>query len=359
VLRGSAPSAAALYDRHVQTWALPLQGQLDEHAFTSKALTGNALGDPHVRPLWVYLPPGYDDEPERDYPTVYVIQGYTGQLDMWRNRLPFRKTFLELVDELFASSDVPPCIVVLVDCWTSLGGSQFVDSPATGRYHTYLCDELVPFVDSQYRTLSSRDHRGIAGKSSGGYGAALTAILRPDLFGGFASHAGGGLFEVSIRPFFRDAVRALRDFYDGSYNRFWEDFRSRPAFSRESDIHLTLQYGFSAAYSADADGTVNLPYDTRTAQVVPEIWERWLRWDTVLMVPQRADTLRTMRAIYIDCGTRDEWFLDLTAEALRRELAKIGVTDIFFELFDATHVNIEYRYPLGIEYLARRLSARA
>jgi len=113
-----------------------------------------------------------------------MIQGFTGQLDMWRNRMPFRKNFPELADELFAKREAPPCILVWVDCWTSLGGSQFLDSPATGRYHSYLCDEVVPWVDAHYRTLAQREHRGIAGKSSGGYGAMITPMLRPDLWGG-------------------------------------------------------------------------------------------------------------------------------------------------------------------------------
>ena len=200
-------------------------GQLDEHVVASDALRGNPLGDPHERPLWVYTPPGYDGGADRRYPSVYVIQGYTGQLDMWRNRAAFRPTSIELCDELFASGSAPPCIVVFVDCFTSLGGSQYVDSPGTGRYHTYLCEDVVSFVDSRYRTDADRDRRAIQGKSSGGYGAALTAMLRPDLFGGFASHSGGGLFEVSIRPFFREAVRALREHYGGTFEGFFADFR--------------------------------------------------------------------------------------------------------------------------------------
>jgi hypothetical protein len=112
----------------------------------------------------------------------------------------------------------------------------------------------------------------------------------------------------------------------------------------------------AACYSADDDGSVHLPYDTATGQLVPEIWERWLRWDPVRMVPHHADALRKMRAIYIDAGKRDQYFLDLGAEAFRRELEAIGVTDVFFELFDATHDAIEYRYPIAIKYLAERLT---
>ncbi len=340
----------------MRPWSAELEGKLQELTLESDALRGNRLGDPHVRPLWVYTPPGYDDDAPRRYPSIYVLQGYTGQLDMWRNRLAFRETFPELCDGLFARGEAPPCVIVFVDAWTSVGGSQFVDSPGTGRYQTYLCDEVVPFVDERFRTLASRDHRGIAGKSSGGYGAVLSAMLRPNLFGGLASHAGGGLFEVSIRPFFRDAVRALRELYSGSYERFWADFRARPAMSHASDIHLVLQYGFAAAYSADPDGTVRLPYDLETAEVIPELWERWRTWDTVLLVPRYADALRSLRAIYLDAGRSDEWFVDLTATAMRGALQRIGVTDVFFELFDGAHGMIEYRYPIALKYLAERLA---
>jgi hypothetical protein len=337
-------------------WSVDFAGRLDEHLFESDVLRDNPLGDPHERPLWVYVPPGYDAEPERRYPSIYLIQGLTGQLDMWRNRASFRKNAPELMDELFASGESPPALLVWVDAWTSLGGSQFLDSPGTGRYHTYLCDEVVPWVDERYRTLAGPEHRGIAGKSSGGYGAMVTPMLRPDLFGGLATHAGDALFEVCYLPSFRDTVRTLRDRYDGSYERYWEDFRSRPAFSKKTDYPPLDNWCMAACYSTDEDGTVQLPFDVATGRLRPEIWERWLEWDPVRMVSKHADALRGLQAIYIDAGTWDEPYLDLGAEAFRRELDAIGVGDYAFELFDAGHGGIEYRYPLGVKYLAERLS---
>ncbi|HEX4207368.1 MAG TPA: alpha/beta hydrolase-fold protein [Ktedonobacteraceae bacterium] len=339
-------------------WSVELEGRYEEHWFESQALQGNRLGDPARRPLWVYLPPDYDREPDRRYPTVYQIQGLTGQLDMWRNRTPFRKNFPELVDELFAHHEAPPCIVVWVDCWTSLGGSQFVDSPATGRYHTYLCNEIVPWIDAHYRTLPQREHRGIAGKSSGGYGSMITPMLRPDLWGGLATHAGDALFETCYQPDFRAVVRTLRDQYHGSFDAFWQDFRSRPSFSKSGDEDLLNVYCMAACYSADQDGTVRLPFDADTGEMIPEVWERWLAWDPVRMVPQHVESLRSMQAIYIDAGRRDQYYLDLGAEAFHRALQQAGVTGVFFELFDATHSAIEYRYPLSLKYLAERLSPR-
>jgi len=340
-------------------WSVELAGRFDEISFESKALQGNPLGDPHIRPLWVYLPPGYEREPERRYPSIYVIQGLTGQLDMWRNRTAFRKNFPELTDELFASGAAPPCIVVWVDCWTSLGGSQFLDSPGTGPYHTYLCDEVVPWVDANYRTLAARDHRGITGKSSGGYGSMITPMLRPDQWGGLATHAGDALFEVCYLPEMRECARALRDIYEGSYEKFWADFRSRPAFTKESDGVLLNEWCMAACYSTDEDGRVRLPFDPATGELVPDVWERWLARDPVRMArdPARADALRSLKAIYIDAGEKDEWYLDLGAEAFRRGVTAAGAKDVFFELFDARHGGIEYRYPIALRYLAERLSS--
>lgn len=322
----------------MEPWSKQLAGRLDEHEIDSAALAGNPLGDPSHRPLWVYVPPGAGDEP---MPAIYLIQGMTGQIDMWRNRSAFRPTLLELVDDLRA-----PARVVFVDAWTSLGGSQFLDSPATGNYHTYLCDEVVPFIDARYPTSA----RGIAGKSSGGYGAMVTPMLRPDLFHGLATHAGDALFEVCYLPEFSESARALRDHYNGSFEAFWADFRSRPAFTKPADPVLLNTYAMAACYSAG-----ELPFDTATAELKPDVWARWLAWDPVRMVGAHADTLRGLRAIYIDAGTRDEYFLDLGAEAFRRALERIGVTDVFFELFDAKHGAIEYRYPLALRYLAERL----
>src|SRR3954454_14736510 len=124
----------------------PSRGRFERATIESEALRGNPLGDPHERPLWVYAPPGYDEEPERRWPSIYVLQGLTGQGRAWFNVSPWEKSFPDLVEEL-----APPCLVVLVDAWTALGGSQFVDSPAVGNYHTYLCEDVVGLVDREFR----------------------------------------------------------------------------------------------------------------------------------------------------------------------------------------------------------------
>jgi Putative esterase len=344
----------------MKPWSIALRGQLDEHVFESTVLRGNLPGDPSSRPLWVYLPPACRDQPRLHVPSIYLIQGMTGQVDMWRNRSAFRPNVLELVDELFAGpGPAPPTIIVFVDCWTSYGGSQFIDSPATGKYGTYLADEIVEWVDQHYPTLAEPAHRGIAGKSSGGYGAMINGLLRPDRFGGLATHAGDALFEICYQPEFADVARALRG-YDGSYDRWWADFRSRPAFTKPADAMLINTYAMAACYSAEPDGSIQFPFDLVTGELDSETWQRWLAWDPVRVARTEAGraALAGLRAIYIDAGNRDEYHLDLGAEAFRQACLAAGSVEPFFELFDAGHGAIEYRYPIALRYLAERLSDR-
>jgi len=128
-------------------------GQWREISFESDVLRDNPLGDPSDRPLWVWTPPSYGDRPERRYPSVYVIQGMTGEARAWFNSEPWTTSYPDAIVEAGTEA-----IVVLVDAFTALGGSQYLDSPAVGRYHTYLCDEIVPFVDERYRTLAAAGH---------------------------------------------------------------------------------------------------------------------------------------------------------------------------------------------------------
>ncbi|MGW9211414.1 alpha/beta hydrolase [Embleya sp. NPDC055664] len=334
-----------------------LAGRIDEHVVDSVLLRGNPLGDPTRRPLWVYTPPDYDEAPQRRYPVTYLLLGYAGTLPVWGNRTAFRKPVPELIDEIFARGEAPGMVLVFVDAWTTYGGSQFIDSPGTGRYHSYLCEEIVPYVDAHYRTLPERDHRAIAGKSSGGLGAAITSMLRPDLFGAFATHSGDSLSEAQYQPHFLTAARQLRP-YGGDILRWWADFRSRVAFTREEDLNLLEILGVSACFSPGPDGSPTLPFDPRTGALRESEWQRWLAWDPVRMAPAHADALRSQRGIRIDAGTRDEWFLDLGALAFRNALTDIEVPDdiVYFELFEGGHHAVEHRMPPALAWLAHRVT---
>jgi S-formylglutathione hydrolase FrmB len=320
----------------------------------SAALRDNPLGDSGTRPLYVWTPPSYDADSGRRFPSVYELQGLTGQARAWFNVSPFAKSFPELVEEAGAEA-----IVVLVDAFTAYGGSQFIDSPAIGAYGRYFCEEVVPFVDQRFRTLPEAAHRGLQGKSSGGFGAMVWAMLRPDLFGAFATHAGDALFEVSLGPELRAAAQALRNGYGGSFEVFWADFRSgRPVLASGSDHVLLSAYMYAAAFSSNPDGSVELPFRLDTGELVPEVWERWLAWDPVRMAASHADALAAARGIWIDAGRNDEYFLDLAAVAFREAVSAAGVPDdrVRFELFEGTHRGLNHRLPLGLAFLAERLS---
>ncbi len=245
---------------------------------------------------------------------------------------------------------------MLVDAWTSRGGSQFLNSSSTGRYLDYLCDEVVPFVDDRYPTAADRDHRGLTGKSSGGYGAMVVPMLRPEMFGGLASHAGDALFEVAYLPEFPHAARLLRDRYEGSVAVMYERLAQAPRLRLRGvrpaagDVRLRLRL----LAGSERPGEALLPFDVRTGRLDEDVWALWLQKDPVRMIPAHAGALRSMRHIHLEAGRSDEYYLDLGAEAVSRELTAQSVTHTL-ELFDGRHGGIAHRYPGAIQDLVRAL----
>jgi S-formylglutathione hydrolase FrmB len=335
-------------------WQRPLAGRLDSLTVQSELLRGNPLGDPDRRPLYVYSSPGVGEAP---VPSVYVIQGFTGQADMWLSRSAFEPNLIERLDAMFSAGECPDAVVVMVDAWTSRGGSQFLNSSGTGRYMDYLCDEIVPFVDSRYPTIAERDHRGITGKSSGGYGAMVVPMLRPDVFGALASHAGDALFECSYQRAFPEVARTLRDHFEGSYEVFFAKLAEAETFDWSRFGAPFEMYGYGCVYTPDPErpGEALLPFELDTGKLVPDLWERWLAHDPVRMAPRHAAALAGMRRIYLDAGQSDEYYLDLGAQAFAAELEKLGVEHTL-DLFPGRHGGISYRYPRAIAELVRALS---
>src|ERR1700756_560159 len=337
-------------------WDRPLAGMLDRITVHSEVLEGNPLGDPARRPLYVYRSPGVVADGRKRFPSVYVIQGYSGQVDMWLGRSAFEPTVVERIDAMFAAGECPDAVIVFVDAWTSLGGSQFLNSSSTGPYLDHLCDEIVPFVDERYPTLEGAAHRGIAGKSSGGYGAMVVPMLRPDAFGALASHAGDALFECCYQRDFPGIARLLRDDFGGSYDKLLEAATATPSFDWGRYGAAFSLYAYACAYTPDParPGRALLPFDTRTGRVIDEVWERWLALDPVRMAEPHAGALRGLRRIFLDAGRQDEFFLDLGAQAFSDELTRLRI-DHTLELFDGKHGGISYRYPGAIRELVLAL----
>ncbi len=334
-------------------WETPLAGSLDRLTVRSQLLEDNPLGDPAVRPLYVYRPPISSGVREA-LPSVYMLQGFAGQLEEWLAPTPSGPTPIERIDAALSAEDSLPALIVFVDASTSWGGSQFLNSAGTGRYLDYLCDEVVPFIDARYPTLNAREHRGVSGKSSGGYGAMVLSMLRPDVFGALASHAGDVLFECCYQPFFLVAARLLRAQFHGS----WEAFEARaqePEFDWRDCAELFATYGIACAYTPDPNrpGKALIPFDD-VGRPIEDVWARWLALDPVRMAAEHAESLAGMRRIYLDAGLQDEFFLDLGATAMSHELSRLGVPHSL-ELFEGNHDGVDERMPAAIRELARAL----
>ena len=339
-------------------WRRPLRGRFEQLVVESDLLASNPLGDPSQRPLYVYSSPAVAAGEATAVACVYVLQGFSGQLDGWLARKAFEPTFIERLDAMFAEPDreCADAVVVFVDAFTALGGSQFLDSPATGRYTSYICDEIVPFVDASYPTAATRELRAVSGHSSGGYGALVLPMLRPDVFGSLIAHAPDTLFEACYMSDFSNTTRILRDHYEGSYEALLKAFTDSETFNWTLWGEPINAYAMAAAYSPDLDtpGGVLLPFDTQSGQLIPEIWERWLACDPVRMAPRHADALRSLHHIHVEAGRSDEYMLDVGAVAFSKELDKLSVTHTL-ELFDGGHSGTSHRFAPAIRTLLASL----
>lgn len=327
-----------------------LMGNVIVERFSSRVLSDNPLGDPATRDLYLYLPPGYEREPAARFPVVYCLTGFTGRGAMLLNTQPFAPTLQERMDALIARGVIREMIVVMPDCFTRLGGSQYINSEATGRYEDYLIEEIVPFVDERFRTLGDRGARAVMGKSSGGYGALVLGMRHADVFGLVASHSGDAYFEYCYTPDFIKYVRRIgADDPTAFLEKFWREEQKG-----KDDVTLLNVLAMSACYSPDASHPLGLrlPFDTRTGELIPEVWERWLSHDPVRMVERYADALRTLHLLYLDAGTRDEFALDMGARILAARLKEHGIGFVHEEFSDG-HFNISYRYDRSLEQISK------
>jgi enterochelin esterase family protein len=310
----------------------------------SDVLKGNPLSDPHVRQFPVYLPPGYEDEPERRYPVIFGLMGFTGGGMMALNRRFLSNPGMDSdLDDLILEKGMPGVIYVFVDCVTSLGGSQYVNSSAVGRYQDYIVQELVPFIDSNFRTNGLR---GCIGGSSGGIGSFTLAALYPDVFHGFADHSGDSAFEICYLNDIPHVVQAMAKYdYDvASFVKQIPDIEPR-----DDDFQVLLNMvAMSACYSPNPDAKplgFELPFDVRTGRLLPEVWAKWLPHDPVRMVARYADNLRKLRYRFVDCGTRDQFHLFTGARQLHEELDAHGIEHIYEE-YDSDHFLLRRRQEL-------------
>ena len=281
------------------------------------------------RPLFAWAP----DDRSRAYPTVYVLHAHMRSARWWFNVDPFVPSYPEVIDQL-----VPGAVVVLVDGWTDLGGGQWI-----GELASYLRDDVVPFVDGAYPTTGLR---GLQGKSSGGYGALVNAMERPDLFHAVAAHAPDALFEVTLAHGFPAAARELRERFGGSVDAFWESFAGLESHGDALLVELSA--------AAHAFGG-SLPFAAH-GRVLPA-FEQWLEHAPVRLAADFDEAVRSWRGVWLDAGRSDQYFLDLGASALRDALLSAGLADdrLHFELIEGGHGGMSHRYPLSLAWLVERL----
>lgn len=318
----------------------------------SEILKNNPLGDSHVRDLCVYLPPNYDEDSERDFPTVYQLVGFTGRGRMLLNDSAFSPNFAERMDALISQNAIQPMIVVMPDCFTYYGGSQYINSSATGNYENYLIEEIVPFVDENFRTVKDKNSRAVAGKSSGGYGALIMAMRHADIFGLACSIAGDCYFELCYQPGFVDAFRAIK----GEPLKLIEKFWNESAKKGKNDFAGLNIIGMSASYSPNpaSEYGFDLPFDLKTGEIKENVLRRWREHDPAYLVERYAENLKTLKLLFIDAGTKDEFALDLGARILCERLKKNDVSFIHEEFNDG-HFNISYRYDRSLEMISKHI----
>jgi len=328
-----------------------LEGRVVIEDVEHETLKENPLGDPPRRSIPIYLPPGYERSGRR-YPVIYWIHGWGGTGLRETNVNPWQPSLPELIDRVIAEG-APPALLVMADVFTTYGHSQCLNSTATGRYEDAV-KELVAYVDTHYRTMASRNHRAVNGKSSGGYSALMLGMRNPGLFGAVASHSGDIYFEACYKVDFWRAVDTIRR--HGGLESYLADWRKAPKKTDELVRPMVTVVAMAMAYSPNPESAhgFDLPFDLETGEVIQAVWDRWLQWDPVTLVERHADDLRAMRLIYVECGARDQYNLHHGARILRRRLERLGIRHEYAE-FDDDHTAVNYRYVESLRRLCNVL----
>ncbi len=348
----------------------------------SQVLKGNPLRDPHVRKLAVWLPAEYHEGAERGrgkrFPVVYDMVGFTGSGMAHLNWRPFNENVADRAARLVRDRRMGPMIIVFPDCFTALGGNQYVNSSAVGNYADYLTQELVPYVDAEFRTLASRDHRGCFGKSSGGYGAIIHGMRYASTWGAIADHSGDAYFDFVYwhdwpntlneldkyrAPKRRAGVQNVRQASrgldrgtdDGRVKRFLTAVWKKQKLSL-AETHAIMNLCMAATYDPDPRAPLGfrLPVHLDTGERIPERWRTWLQHDPVLLVQRYRKSLARLRGIYIDCGWRDQYHIQYGSRMLSRRLAEARIRHRYEE-FDDDHSDIDYRMDVSLPFLYRSL----
>jgi enterochelin esterase-like enzyme len=329
------------------------QGKVVSLAHHSEVLASNPWNDPVDREVNVYLPHDYNESGDQ-FVALWDLASYTssGLAHLnWRNQgenLPQR------LDRLIGQGEMPAAVVVMPDCYTSLGGNQYVNSASVGQYADYLVDELLPFVSARLNVVDSRDGRGLFGISSGGYGALFHAMQYPDTWGAAASHAGDMGFDLVYPGGFPTVCDVLAR-HQGDSEAFIRQFWSKNRLSG-TDFTTLMTLAMAASYDPDlsAPARIRLPFDLHSCTLDADRWSAWMEYDPVQMVESGHDALRSLHALHIDVGLRDQYNLLYGTRRLAKRLQELEV-DFNYEEFEGSHSSIHWRLDHSLPYLAKAL----
>ena len=326
-----------------------IRGRIETFTIESKALAGNMLGDPSKRSVSVYLPPNY--EADTDTPLLVDLVGFTGSGFAHTNWKPFAESVPQRHERLVKEEKMGPCVIAFPDCFTSLGGNQYIDSSAMGDWASFLTDEMLPELEERYGTKPGRDGRGVFGKSSGGYGAIMHGLRYAQHWGAVACHSGDMGFD---RLFLGDFPKILNRLdAEGGIESFFEKLDSADKVSGD-DFHVLLVLAMAATYDPCAESFkgIRLPVDMHTCELDADRWQAWMNHDPVTLVDQAEcqNALRSLKGIYIDCGSKDQYNIHYGSRQFCKTLDSLGIGHRYDE-FDDTHSNVDYRMDESLPFL--------
>jgi enterochelin esterase-like enzyme len=317
----------------------------------SAVLKGNLLGDPTQRRIDVYVPAGQDG---RGLPLLVDLVGFTGGGPSHTNWKNFGENLPERLDRLIAAGTMPPCVAALPDCFTKLGGNQYINSAAIGRWDDFLLSEAVPFLEKAFG-CGGAGRRGCFGKSSGGYGAMVHALLHPDFWAAAASHSGDVGFDLLFTSDWPKVLRAIAK-TENSIRKWLEAFFAAPK-TKDNDVHVLMILAMCATYDPDLSAYlgVRLPVTIDTCEIIPERWVNFAKWDPLTLVETHGQGLKRLKAMYIDCGDIDQYNLVYGSRRMHKRLIEMGVPHAYEEFAD-DHSSVDYRMDESLPILAKALA---
>jgi S-formylglutathione hydrolase FrmB len=313
----------------------PIKGSTGQVSLESRVLEGNPWGDPHVRDLSYYLPPSGRTE---GLPLLVLLRGFTGAGWMeFQRRGLFQESLIQLLDRMIRTGESSEAVLIAPDCLTTLGGSQYVNSTATGPYADYVAKELVPWAREKFRT----GRTGVLGQSSGGFGALHLGMEFPEVFQAIGSSAGDAAFEYSYTPDFPPAFREFRKV--GGPEKWMERLFADPSVLKgptDASGAALNTLAMSSCYSpaSDSPGSFELPIDLDTGAILPEVWNRWRAFDPVVRLSsdRAQDALRSMRSVHVTGSDADEWYLDVGARMFAAAARRVNVP-VHHDEFPGSH----------------------